>query len=232
MLKNLILITGSLSLIVMMACSSNENMAGGTIDPNTLALNSSSSNETSSSSSDRGGDSKTLSSSSHDIDVDPITMSSSSDDSKNLEFSSSSRSEPDIIRTESSSSTTVEIIETRNFSIQCLEEINRESNGELIVVPDLPEPSAYKSVEGDSTNVTLSNIYFDVPCNADQRSEFLESTNASTALVADTLYVTTIRSKGVLYDCGCIAIVDFTLSKEYSFGYTVFDQKEVLPVKE
>ena len=41
------------------------------------------------------------------------------------------------------------------------------------------------------------------------------------------------RSKGWDYGCECVAKASFTLGKAYSgINYTVFDQKETLPVQE
>ena len=84
--------------------------------------------------------------------------------------------------------------------------------------------------------MVLQNGYFAIPCEEDAQKQFLQGVNEGHPVVSsegDTLYVAFSRSKGWEYGCGCAAKATFTLDKAYSgINYTVFDQKETLPVQE
>ena len=55
----------------------------------------------------------------------------------------------------------------------------------------------------------------------------------SLGLNYDTLYVKVIRSKGMSYDCSCVARVKFTLDADYSdLKYTVLEQRNAIPLVE
>ena len=201
----------------MVACSGND-VAGGTIDPNTIAEKSSDSKEVSD-----------ASSSSNKANV----LSSSSNAAVTPVYSSSEQSEA-----LSSSSEEVDVTvfpRARNFSIQCIEDVIYVDLNAPAVASDVGSPVAYKHVEGDSVNLSLQNIYFDVPCDAEQQKIFMDEVNSDNPVVGfefDTLYVNFSRSKGMVYDCSCAANATFTLDKAYSyFNYTVFDQKQPILVQ-
>ena len=211
MLKKFSLFIGCFSLIAMIACSSND-VAGGTIDPNTLAIASSSSIDESSSSS-------------HDTnrsDVDPDIKAESSSDSDIY---------PDTPITSSSSSIEESVIESRNFDIKYIG-FSKEDGSYLQPVNI---PNAYKWIEGDSVNVTL-DVHMNIPCETDMLESFVEFVNSRgivTALSEDTLYVDIPQSQEFSYDCTCTAMISFTLDKEYSgFNFAIFDHKDKMSVKE
>ena len=211
MLKKFLLFTGCFSLIAMIACSSND-VAGGTIDPNTLAAASSSSiaeNKSSSSTknnADEGPDIKTESSSDSDIYPDNPFYSSSSN--KGI------------------------YIESRNFDIK----YNGPDTEDGVYIQPVPSAAAYKSIEGDSVSVTLQNVSLASPCETDMLESFVEFVNSkgvSTALNGDTLYANMPQSQEFSYDCAYSVTIFFTLDKEYSdFSYAIFDHKDKMSVKE
>ena len=201
----------------MVACSGND-VAGGTIDPNTIAAKSSDSKEVSDASS--SSEKASVWSSSSNAVVTPTFSSSELSDAM------------------SSSSESVDVTDSpkaRNFSIQCVEDVIYVDLNAPAVASDVGSPVAYKRVEGDSVNLSLQNIYFDVPCDAEQQKIFMDEVNSDNPVVGfefDTLYVNFSRSKGMVYDCSCAANATFTLDKAYSdFNYTVFDLKDPIIVK-
>ena len=105
-----------------------------------------------------------------------------------------------------------------------------------VVTPDVAGPEAFKHVEGDSVKFVLQNVYFAIPCEEDARKLFLQGVNEGGPVVSsegDRLYVNFSRSKGWDYGCECVAKATFALDKAYSgINYTVFDQRETLPVQE
>lgn len=233
MLKKFSIAIGSLFAVFLIACSSDEasDIAGGTIDPNTIAANSSSS---------------------VDIRMDsPIEIPNGDNDSIRIVSSSSERS---VIESSSScedcgnnidpidiSSSSSEIHDggtahARDFSIQCVADVINVDMAVPVVAPDVAGPEAFKHIEGDSVKFVLQNVYFAIPCEEDARKQFLQGVNEGHPVVSsegDTLYVAFSRSKGWEYGCGCAAKATFTLDKAYSgINYTVFDQKETLPVQE
>ncbi|MBO6135491.1 MAG: hypothetical protein J6P30_02690 [Fibrobacter sp.] len=219
MLKNFSIAIGSLFAVFLIACSSDEasDIAGGTIDPNTIAANSSSS---------------------VDIRMDsPIEIPNGDNDSIRIVSSSSERS---VIESSSSCEDGGNGVAHSNahagdFSIQCVENVIYVKL-DSAVASDVGGPEAFKHIEGDSVKFVLQNVYFAIPCEEDAQKQFLQGVNEGHPVVSsegDTLYVAFSRSKGWEYGCGCAAKATFTLDKAYSgINYTVFDQKETLPVQE
>ena len=231
MLKKFSIAIGSLFAVFLIACSSDEasDIAGGTIDPNTIAANSSSS---------------------VDIRIDsPIEIPNGDNNSIRIESSSSDRSamesysacedcgnSSDPIPVSSSSELRDgDIVHASDFSIQCAENVIYVKL-DSAVASDVGGPEAFKHIEGDSVKFVLQNVYFAIPCEEDAQKQFLQGVNEGHPVVSsegDTLYVAFSRSKGWEYGCGCAAKATFTLDKAYSgINYTVFDQKETLPVQE
>ena len=242
MLKKCTLAVSFISSIFMVACSS-DNMAGGTIDPNSIA-------ETSSSS--EGGkdaDVKPIETSSS-IAVDTVAVSSSSEKSVSLSSSSSwvgpknvsSSSSyddkgfvPDPLPESSSSAVDEDrsssseyhnlLVHAENFSLQCKEDAS-----------DSDSPSANYYVYEDAEVVRFENIKFALPCDAEQRADFLNSVNeagANVGLDGNVIYVNFIRSKGLDYACSCVADAGFKLPQYYpGIEYAVFDQQKPLQMKE
>ena len=226
----------------MVACSS-DNVAGGTIDPNSIA-------ETSSSS--EGGkdaDVKPIETSSS-IVVDTVAVSSSSEKSvslssssswvgpKNVSSSSSNDDKgfvPDPIPVSSSSAVDEDrsssseyhnlLVHAENFSLQCRDDAS-----------DSDTPSANYYVYEDAEVVRFENIKFALPCDAEQRADFLNSVNeagANVGLDGNVIYVNFIRSKGLDYACSCVADAGFKLPQHYpGIEYAVFDQQKPLQMKE
>ena len=203
--------------VLMAACSGND-VAGGTIDPNTIAEKSSDSKEVTDASS--SSEKASVWSSSSNAVVTPTFSSSKLSDAM-----SSSSEEVDV---------TV-FPRARNFSIQCVEDVVYVDLNAPAVASDVGAPVAYKRVEGDSVNLSLLNVYFDVPCDAEQQKIFMDEVNSDNPVVGfelDTLYVNFSRSKGMVYDCSCAANATFTLDIIYSeFNYTVFDLKAPIVVQ-
>lgn len=246
MLKKFPITVGALVSLIALACSSNDasDIAGGTIDPSTLAANSSSS-----------GDIKTLpvssaedvlsSSSSKDRDTndDIHTIKIESSSSVRIVDESSSSDEGDnngVDPIPVSSSSEIRdggIARTNDFFIQCIEDVIYVDLDAPAVAADVAPPEAFKQVDGDAVKFVLQGVYFDIPCDKSQRDEYIEFLNTDDTFPigheGDTLYVTPLQSKGIDYACSCAAKATFTLDKNYSgINYTVFGQKETLPVKE
>ena len=247
MLKKCTLAVSFIFSIFMAACSddfASGSLAGGTIDPNSIA-------ETSSSS--EGGkdaDVKPIETSSS-IAVDTVAVSSSSEKSVSLSSSSSSWVGPKNVSSsssyddkgfvpdplpESSSSAVDEdrsssseyhnlLVKAENFSLQCKEDAS-----------DSDSPSANYYVYEDAEVVRFENIKFALPCDAEQRADFLNSVNeagANVGLDGNVIYVNFIRSKGLDYACSCVADAGFKLPQYYpGIEYAVFDQQKPLQMKE
>ena len=229
MLNKVIFSVSPIIALLWVACSS-DNVAGGTIDPNTVAQNSSTSSE----------EDVVHSSSSTEVDVAQSSSSetpvvtpdnSSSSSSKDVASHSSSSNKANVLS--SSSNTIVTPTRARNFSIQCIEDVIYVDLDAPQVASDVGSPVAYKRVEGDSVNVSLLGVYFDIPCAAEKQKEFMENVkNPIIGFETDTLYVNFSRSKGMVYDCSCAAKATFTLDKAYSyFNYTFFDHKQPILVQ-
>ena len=256
MLKKFSIAIGSLFAVLVVACSSNEasDIAGGTIDPNTIAANSGSSiaADESSSSLLENTNSITVSSSSVDIETNSpnknpdesnhsIKIESSSSDRSAMESSSSLEdSGSDVLPIDASSSSEKDrsnvIVRPRNFSLECSVDVVNVDSDEPAVSSDVLAPYASKSVAADSVNILISD-YFNIPCGESEAEAFMERANTpeytSLGLNYDTLYVKVIRSKGMSYDCSCVARVQFTLDAEYSdIKYTVLEQRNAIQLKE
>ena len=256
MLKKISIAIGSLFAVLVVACSSNEasDIAGGTIDPNTIAANSSSSiaADESSSSLLENTNSITVSSSSVDIETNSpnknpdegnhsIKIESSSSGRTVIESSSSLEdSGSDVLPIDASSSSEKDrsnvIVRPRNFSLECSVDVVNVDPDEPAVSSDVLAPYASKSVAADSVNILISD-YFNIPCGESEAEAFMERANTpeytSLGLNYDTLYVKVIRSKGMSYDCSCVARVQFTLDAEYSdIKYTVLEQRNAIQLKE
>ena len=241
MLNKVIFSISPIIALLWVACSS-DNVAGGTIDPNTVAENSSTSSEEDvvlSSSSENPVVTPDISSSSSSKEV--ASLSSSSNKANVLSSSSNTIVTPTYSSSEqiegmSSSSEEVDVTvfpRARNFSIQCIEDVIYVDLDVPQVASDVGSPVAYKRVEGDSVNVSLLGVYFDIPCDAEKQKEFMEEVNPVVGFESDTLYVNFSRSKGMVYDCSCAAKATFTLDKIYSeFNYTVFDLKAPIVVQD
>ncbi len=217
MLNKIAYALSSLFPVLVAACSGND-VAGGTIDPNTIAEKSSDSKEVTDASSSS---------------VKASVWSSSSNATVTPTFSSSEQSDA-----MSSSSESVDVTDSpraRNFSIQCVEDVVYVDLNAPAVASDVGAPVAYKCVEGDSVNLSLQNVYFDIPCDAEKQKVFMDEVNSDNPVVGfefDTLYVNFSRSKGMVYDCSCAANATFTLDIIYSeFNYTVFDLKAPIVVQ-
>lgn len=262
MLNKFSIIVGSLLAVLVIACSSGgaSDVAGGTIDPNAIAENSSSSNAAdikSSNSADvvlSSSEKKVLSSSSSRDANDgnhTIRIESSSSGRSAIESSSSKRTERessnsckdcgnniDPIDISSSSSEIHDggTAHARDFSIQCVADVINVDMAVPVVAPDVAGPEAFKHVEDGSVQFVLQNVYFAIPCEEDARKQFLQGVNEIGPDIGkdgDKLYVDFSRSKSWDYGCECAAKASFTLGKAYSgINYTVFDQKETLPVQE
>ena len=241
MLNKVIFSISPIIALLWVACSS-DNVAGGTIDPNTVAENSSTSSEEDvvlSSSSENPVVTPDISSSSSSKEV--ASLSSSSNKANVLSSSSNTIVTPTYSSSEqiegmSSSSDAIDVPDfptARNFSIQCIEDVIYVDLDVPQVASDVGSPVAYKRVEGDSVNVSLLGVYFDIPCDAEKQKEFMEEVSPVVGFESDTLYVNFSRSKGMVYDCSCAAKATFTLDKIYSeFNYTVFDLKAPIVVQD
>ena len=255
MLKKLAIAVGSLFVVSMVACSGDNVAGGGSIDPNTFASESSSSGEIKTLPVSSAKD--VVSSSGMSENNNGLKISSSSSSSKDAissrqESSSSGEGNHTIRRDESSSST--RIVEESSSSdegdnngvdpipVSSSSEIRdggvaRANDFFIQCKEDVGAPEVFKHVEGDSVKFVLQGVYFDIPCDKSQRDEYIEFLNADDTFPigheGDTLYVTPFQSKGIDYACSCAAKATFTLDKNYSgINYTVFGQKETLPVKE
>ena len=257
MLKNLSLVIGTLFSISMVACS-DDNVAGGTIDPSTIAKISSSSDavkvvSSSSMSETENGvvapetESSSSGESNHSIKPD-VSSSSKKEDAKSsssgravMESSSSLEDgRSDVLPIDESSSSEKDrsnvIVRPRNFSLECSVDVVNVDPDEPAVSSDVLAPYASKSVAADSVNILISD-YFNIPCGESEAEAFMERANTpeytSLGLNYDTLYVKVIRSKGMSYDCSCVARVQFTLDAEYSdIKYTVLEQRNAIQLKE
>ncbi|MBR4917235.1 MAG: hypothetical protein IKZ45_09225 [Fibrobacter sp.] len=245
MLKKFSIAVGSLFAMLVIACSSNDagDIAGGTVDPNTFATASSSSGDIKTIPVSSAGDIETSSS----VAVNEESSSSGKDTNNNGhtircdECSSSDEGDNNGINPiPVSSSSEIRdggIARTNDFFIQCVEDVISVELTSPSVAADVGAPEVFRYVESDSVKFVLQNVYFDIPCDKSQRDEYIEFLNTDDTFPigheGDTLYVTPFQSKGIDYACSCAAKATFTLDKNYSgINYTVFGQKETLPVQE
>lgn len=246
MLKNLALAAWSLSLLLIVACSSDVNVAGGgSIDPNANRGDINAFDPESSSSS-VGSSSET----NNGLDV-IVSVSSSaegsvrSSTSKENSSSSNDRGSNNLVPDIPPKGDTIVHNDTivnpsvpdtiyylaRNFSAQCIIDYVKVDSAELVPVTDEPVAaadvlgaSAYKSVDGDSVNIYLDGAYLNTPCDSAEEVQFFEEINSGNkipvGLVNDTLSMTLRWDK----TCACAATVSFTLDKpDTDFNYIIFD---------
>ena len=238
MLRILFLAIGAFFSVCMVSCS-GDDVAGGTIDPSTIALGESSSGN---------ADVKEMSSSSCEncnINIRPNYDESSSSQRADAGSSSSGGDERNTPIQESSSSAMEQsdvIVTARNFSLECSVDVIYVDLAEIpasetpSVSKDVLAPYASKSIAADSVNIMISD-YFAIPCGESEAEAFVKQTNepgnASFGLAGDTLYVDVTRSKSMTYGCACVAQVKFTLDANNSgIQYTVFEQTEAIPLEE
>lgn len=238
MLKNLALAAWSLSLLLIVACSSDVTVAGGgSIDPNAnRGLVNVSEKSSSSESSLVNDDNGSAASSSSEAKSSPsVEESSSSNDrgSNNLVPDIPPKGDTivhsDTIVNPSVPNTIYYL--ARNFSAQCIIDYVKVDSAELVPVTDEPVAaadvlgaSAYKSVDGDSVNIYLDGAYLNTPCDSAEEVQFFEEINSGNkipvGLVNDTLSMTLRWDK----TCACAATVSFTLDKpDTDFNYIIFD---------
>lgn len=270
MLNRMVFSISALSFIFIMACSS-DNVAGGTIDPNSIAEISSSSEGDGGAnavSSDVGGISssskkndrvessssnlpnKGLISSSEKVEKvessssyvpDPVSSSSrsrsnnggSQDGGQNglvPQPNSSDGSERDVLVSSSGGSGLV--VHAENFSLQCKEEAVYGDGNAPDDAP--PSPSASFYVYNEAEVITFENVYFDVPCNKEKRTKFLNDlyeNGTDVSLDGDTVFVNLPQTESI--NCGCVAEGGFRLDKYYpDINYAVFDQQNAIQLYE
>ena len=214
MLKKFAFAASSLFAVYMMACSSDNVAGGGSIDPNTIATKSSSS-----------GDIRTL----------PTSSAKNAESSSGVPVIDNGFNL--IVSSSSSEMFAGGSARTSEFSIQCVVDVIYVDLDAPAGAADVAPPEAFKHVDDDAVEFVLLGVYFDIPCDEDQRDEYIEFLNTDDSFPighkGDTLYVTPLQSKGIDYACSCAAKATFTLDKNYSgINYTVFGQKETLLVQE
>lgn len=260
MLKKFVFSVTAFSIAFMAACSDDSaggSLAGGTIDPNSIAEASSSSNDVdtiavSSSSEDKGNLpdvplEESSSSSEKRTDVQPFVPVGSSS-SLNSEPNSSDGSkgsngiDPQPEPGSSSSDSDVSLpeyhnlrVHTEDFSLQCKDYLLYNKNDIPVVDPEIELPSARFYMDGNSEVIQFENVQFDVPCDEEQRTSFLNSVNESGAIVGldgSTLYATFSRSKGLDYGCFCVADAGFKMDQFYpGLDSAVFDNQRAIPLE-
>ena len=247
MLKNLALAAWSLSLLLIVACSSDVTVAGGgSIDPNAnRGLVNVSEKSSSSESSLVNDDNGSAASSSSKAKSSPsVKESSSSNDSgsnnlvPNIPPKGDTIVHNDTIVNPSVPDTIYYL--ARNFSAQCIIDYVKVDSAELVPVTDEPVAaadvlgaSAYKSVDGDSVNIYLDGAYLNTPCDSAEEVQFFEEINSGNkipvGLVNDTLSMTLRWDK----TCACAATVSFTLDKpSKACNYIIFDLWRPIPCQE
>ena len=259
MLKKFLFSVTAFSIAFMEACSddsASDSLAGGTIDPNSIAEASSSSCAPDElpieMSSSNDIDTVAVSSSSVKIIVEESSSSSvkiiveesSSSFVDSKEVSSSSIEDKDILPDPipvSSSSESSDTINPNSPLVYCLGEVYELDSSDQ--KKDFGfTPSAQKYVENDWVKVTLIDVALEVPCAASSRELFLKmlgnGSQIQVKLESDTLYVADSRSdekrnKRSTYGCVCAARIEFSLDKRYSgFDYTVFNRRDAFPVED
>lgn len=252
MLNRMVFSIGTLSFIFIMACSS-DNVAGGTVDPNAIAENSSSSEwgsraiTSSSEASDANVSSSSrkavvVSSSSSNL-KDKVSSSSSSarnssssqpGDQNGLDPNPNPKSSESAHRDDPKSSSGYSnlTVHAENFSLQCTEDVAYNEGS----APDLapPSPSAYFYVYNEAEVIRFENVYFDVPCNKEKRTEFLDGlyeNGIDVGINGDTVFVSLPQTEGI--NCGCVAEGGFRLDKYYpDINYTVFNRQNAILLNE
>ena len=270
MLNRMVFSISALSFIFIMACSS-DNVAGGTIDPNSIAEISSSSEGDGGANaiSSDAGNTRNISSSSKKNDrvessssnlpnkglisssekVEKVESSSSGNEQYGDSVSSSSRSrdsqdggqnglvpnpissdstERDVVMSSSGGSGLV--VHAENFSLQCKEEaVYGDGNA-----PNEASPSASFYVYNEAEVITFENVYFDIPCNKEKRTEFLSGlyeNGTDVSLDGDTVFISLPETESI--NCGCVADGGFRLDKYYpDINYAVFNQQNAIQLYE
>ena len=256
MLKKFVFSVAAFLIAFMAACSDDSaggSLAGGTIDPNSIAEASSSSvvSIIVSSSSENKGNlpdvplEETSSSSIGRSDNQPFVPVRSSS-SLNFEPNSSDTQggeglEPQPEPESSASDSDVPLpeyhnlrVHTEDFSLQCKDYSLYNKNDIPVVDPDIEPPSARFYMDGNSEVIQFENVQFDVPCDEEQRTSFLNDVNESGAIVGldgNTLYAAFSRSKGLDYGCFCVADAGFKMDKFYpGIDSAVFDNQRAIPL--
>ena len=266
MLNRMVFSISALSFIFIMACSS-DNVAGGTIDPNSIAEISSSSEGDGGANaiSSDAGNTRNISSSSKKNDrvessssnlpnkglisssekVEKVESSSSGNEQYGDSVSSSSRSRdsqdggqnglvPNPISSDSTERDVVMsssgVVHAENFSLQCKEDaVYGDGN-----VPNEASPSASFYVYNEAEVITFENVYFDIPCNKEKRTEFLNGlyeNGTDVSLDGDTVFISLPETESI--NCGCVAEGGFRLDKYYpDINYAVFDQQNAIQLYE
>ena len=270
MLNRMVFSISALSFIFIMACSS-DNVAGGTIDPNSIAEISSSSEGGGGANaiSSDAGNTRNISSSSKKNDrvessssnlpnkglisssekVEKVESSSSGNEQYGDSVSSSSRSRdsqdggqnglvPNPISSDSTERDVVMsssgggglVVHAENFSLQCKEEaVYGDGNA-----PNEASPSASFYVYNEAEVITFENVYFDIPCNKEKRTELLNGlyeNGTDVSLDGDTVFVNLPQTESI--NCGCVAEGGFRLDKYYpDINYAVFDQQNAIQLYE
>ena len=211
MLKKFTFISGSIALLSLMACGDAGTTAGGTIDPNSIA-DASSSSEMSSSSVDPdvgGSSSSEMSSSSNDI---PKNMSSSSvggHDINPIPGSSSAVQEPSLL--------------VKNSHFVC--------NHEYVELPETDDVNALRPVatiyEPDEEGFSFVDMGYvaEMPCGS-----YYE--NLKAVVSGDTLYVTGDFVDSFV-DCICPTEMSFRVQNDPAFenvSWVSFDVRATLPL--
>lgn len=259
MLKKFVFSVTAFSIAFMAACSDDSaggSLAGGTIDPNSIAEASSSSNDVdtiavSSSSEDKGNLpdvplEESSSSSEKRTDVQPFvpvgsSSSLNSEPNSSNDSKGSNGSDPQPEPGSSASDSDVPLpeyhnlrVHTEDFSLQCKDYSLYNKNDIPVVDPEIEPPSARFYMDGNSEVIQFENVQFDVPCDEEQLTSFLNSVNESGAIVGldgSTLYATFSRSKGLDYGCFCVADAGFKMDQFYpGLDSAVFDNQRAIPL--
>jgi hypothetical protein len=122
------------------------------------------------------------------------------------------------------------VVHAENFSLQCKEEaVYGDGNA-----PNEASPSASFYVYNEAEVITFENVYFDIPCNKEKRTEFLNGlyeNGTDVSLDGDTVFVNLPQTESI--NCGCVAEGGFRLDKYYpDINYAVFDQQNAIQLYE
>lgn len=172
--------------------------------------------------------------------TDPNAIAEKMSSSLEANVRTSSSEETDVVEEMSSSSQMRQIHDTIfasdtilssssyyawNFSAQCMTDN-----------VDVPGPTAYKSVEGDSINVYLEAVPLNAPCNLEEDAhlfeEFYSGIRVPLELESDTLQMIILQMR-MDETCTCAARVSFTINKPNSdFNYFILNQWSPIPIQE
>ena len=139
---------------------------------------------------------------------------------------SSDSTERDIVMSSSGGSGLV--VHAENFSLQCKEEAVYSDGNASDDAP--PSPSASFYIYNEAEVITFENVYFDVPCNKEKRTKFLNGlyeNGTDVSLDDDTVFVNLPQTESI--NCGCMADGGFRLDKYYpDINYAVFNQQNAI----